>query len=126
MLTYYCPLCWEEIDAESRFCNDCGFNMEEFDQWSYEEKLIAALSHPIPERRMIAAEMLGLLKSERAIPAFAHIIENNETDYYFVRNVLISVAAINHTDSKHIIERACHNPSKLIEEFAADILKTID
>jgi DNA-directed RNA polymerase subunit RPC12/RpoP len=43
----FCARCWAEVDSEERQCSNCGADFGD-DTRSYEEKLIAALGHPLP------------------------------------------------------------------------------
>ena len=62
MLTYYCPHCWHTLEGKATLCPYCGYDLSEFESLSYPQKLIQALHHPIPERRVIAAQVLGELR----------------------------------------------------------------
>jgi len=86
---YFCPNCWENIPEGEQVCPKCGFRLDDFTNYEYEEKLIAALRHPVPERRIMAAQVLGMRESQKAIPEFRKILSGDDTDYYFLRAVLL-------------------------------------
>ena len=48
-------------------------------QLSYEDKLIAALGHPIRENRLFAIEALGNLRRQRALPHLSRILREDRT-----------------------------------------------
>jgi HEAT repeat protein len=48
---------------------------------SYEGKLIAALRGPLPDRRVLAARILGRLRSRAAIPTLEAIAREREDPY---------------------------------------------
>jgi hypothetical protein len=71
-MTYFCPDCWKIIPAEVKTCPFCGCNLAAAGERSYPERLIGALHHPIPETRVLAAEILGELQYR---PALAPLME---------------------------------------------------
>lgn len=111
---------------DDRFCSRCGYQLDEFHQLEYEQKLLAALHHTVPERRIMAAQILGNLHSERAMDEFERIIKSCETDYYFMRVILLSVAKMDSSKKKKLLKIAASNPSTLIARFADRLLTMID
>jgi HEAT repeat protein len=125
MLTYYCPDCWQIVDAKDKICPHCGYSLEEFSRLDYHQKLLDALHHTIPERRMIAAQILGNLKIPEAVPYFKEILAVETEDYYFLRAVLLALAKIDHPERMEIIENATHHPSGLVRSFAIRLMEKI-
>jgi HEAT repeat protein len=125
MLTFYCPSCWSSVREGEKSCPNCGYDLAQFTNLDYEEKLLAALRHPVPERRMMAANILGSLGSVRALPEFLRIIENGKGDYYFLREILLAKAKINHPERITILEAAKLSHSQLISSLANDLLAQV-
>jgi HEAT repeat protein len=125
MLTFYCPSCWQIIDEGEKTCHHCGYSLETFSHQDYNEKLLAALHHTIPERRIIAAQILGNLKIQQAVPEFKKILEMEREDYYFLRAILTALAKIEHPEQIEIIQKAAHHPSGLVSSYAKMILEKI-
>jgi len=75
MLTYYCPHCWSIIQEGQTTCPSCGYILDEFEKSDFEEKLLAALYHPVTERKIMAAQILSLRHSQRALSEFLKIRE---------------------------------------------------
>jgi hypothetical protein len=65
-VTYYCPFCWHEVGRELN-CPQCGADVRDCADESYEQKLIRALRHPEPTVPFRAAKILGV--SARKVPA---------------------------------------------------------
>ncbi len=126
MITYYCPKCWQIVDEKEKNCPRCGFRLDEFLNQEYERKLLDALHHPIPERRMIAAQILGNLNVHEAVPILKEILANETEDYYFLRTVLLALAKIDHPEKLEIIEHAKCHPSTLVSQFAQELLEKIE
>ena len=110
------------MDQNQATCPDCGFILEEFSQLSYEGKLLSSLYHIVPERRIMAAQILGDLKSQAALKEFKNIVYSMETDYYFLRVVLQAVAKFDDPDRLKIIRKATSNPSILVSSLAKEFL----
>ena len=122
MLSYYCPNCWEILDKNEQICPHCGYVLEKFQELAYEEKLLAALHHSVPERRIMAAQILGNIHSHRALAEFKKIIEGEETNYFFLRAVLFATAKINHPNRIIILQKATRKPSTLVSDLANQLL----
>ncbi|GBC86539.1 hypothetical protein HRbin12_00532 [bacterium HR12] len=79
-MTWFCPSCFAEVDRAAARCPVCGARLD-VDERSYEEKLIAALSHRLHDRRLIAAELLGRLGSRAATPRLAELATDDGDPY---------------------------------------------
>ncbi len=125
MLTFYCPSCWEIVEQTAQRCPHCGFDLTKFNQLAFEDKLLAALRHSVPERRIMAAQILGNIGSHRALPEFYDLVDRQEMDYFFMRAVLLAAAKIDHPDRGRILRKACEHPSELIANLAKELIKQI-
>ncbi len=54
----FCTHCWTETNSSLSRCPKCGADLA-LDQRSYEEKLVGALDHPLPEARVRTCWLLG-------------------------------------------------------------------
>ncbi|MGB9800256.1 MAG: HEAT repeat domain-containing protein [Thermanaerothrix sp.] len=129
MLTYYCPHCWHTLEGKATLCPYCGYDLSEFESLSYPQKLIHALHHPIPERRVIAAQVLGELGAAEALPAFEALLDklqDEQYDYYLLRAVLEAVARIPDPRRVALLRRATHHPADLIARLAHDLLAQVE
>lgn len=121
MLTFYCPNCWLTLDEGVEICPRCNYRLEGFNQLAFEDKLLAALHHTIPERQIMAAQILGNLHSERALPEFLKIVTLEGCDYFFLRAVLTAAAKIDHPLRTTILELASHHESNLVRNLADEL-----
>lgn len=72
-MTYFCTGCFAEVCSYDRICGVCGESLA-YDARSYEEKLIVALGHRLPDRQVMAARILGLRRSRAAVPHLARLV----------------------------------------------------
>jgi len=70
----------------------------------------------------MAAQVLGMRESQKAIPEFRKILSGDDTDYYFLRAVLYAVARIEHPQREMILKQACRHPSRLVSSLAKELL----
>ena len=122
MLTYYCPNCWVSIDKSEEKCPSCGYAIKDFNQLTFEDKLLASLYHSVPERCIIAAQILGNLKSERALVEFQKIIASEETNYFLLRAILLATVKINHPTRDIILKIASQHFSILVSDLAKELI----
>lgn len=125
MLTYFCPNCWVELSFDQQICPQCGYVLDAFDSLTYEDKLLAALKHILPDRRIMAAQILGNLHSVRALKEFESIVAGGEENYYLLRAVLLAAAKIDHPDRQRILQKATHHSSALVAALAVRLLETL-
>lgn len=125
MLTYFCPKCWMKVNQAEKVCPGCGYDLSSFHDIPFEEKLIRSLNHTVPERRIVAAQVLGNMHSVKALAEFNKIVESEDVNYYFLRAVLLATAKIDHPDRIVILKKATQKPSSLIAKLANDLLLMI-
>lgn len=65
--THYCWCCYSRADESGGGrCRRCGRPIEAPPEADYADRLVWALDHPLAERRMVAAQMLGQRREARA------------------------------------------------------------
>jgi len=125
MLTYYCPNCWISIGKSEEKCPNCGYAIEDFNQLTFENKLLTSLYHSVPERRIMAAQILGNLKSERALVEFQKIIASEETNYFLLRAILLATVKINHPARDIILKIASQHSSILVSDLVKELISQL-
>jgi len=53
MVQWYCPDCFAEVEPQTAHCPRCGADLADPAR-DFEEQLIRALAHPLPDRRLLA------------------------------------------------------------------------
>ena len=92
MTTWYCLECFAEVDPNVERCPACGNDTSPSDR-TYEEMLIRALSHRLPDRRILATEILGRRRSRAATGTLARLALD-EADPYLQASAVRALAAI--------------------------------
>lgn len=105
-MTWFCMVCFAEVPPHAARCTACGAPSDP--ERSYEQQLLAALSHRLPDRRLLAAELLGRIRSRAAIPRLAELALD-ATDPYLQAAAARALARI---DADHPVLRrlAEHGP----------------
>ena len=123
LLTYYCPNCWKSLNSKEIKCPACGLDVSTYNAMPYEEKLLLALNHPVPSRRMVAIEILGNLNSKKSLAAFKKILAAKDEDYYTVRAVIQALSKIDHPQALVLQHKALKHPSLLVRRKAKEVLE---
>lgn len=92
----FCTECWHETDSSQPTCPCCGADFA-VNQRSYEEKLISALDHPLPEARVRACWLIGLNNIQSAAGKLIALAENDED--LFVRRAAVQALGKIHAES---------------------------
>jgi hypothetical protein len=106
------------VPEEARQCPNCSADLGI--DVSYEDKLVGALRHPVPETKLLAVQLLGEIHSSRAVPEFARILAE-ELDPYLLRGVLTALALVNSEESSRLIQQAASHPFLTVRELARSL-----
>lgn len=78
-LVQFCSNCWAENLIGATVCERCSTSLSETEPIFYDQKLMRALHHPVPDTREMAATLLGQRRDRNAFPVLmARLLE--ETD----------------------------------------------
>lgn len=104
-LTYYCWHCYGENGGPEGACARCGKPISAPAEADYTARLLWALGHPVRERRMVAARVLGDRREPRARGALrALALDSGEP--YLAAQALESLIAIDGSRRlRHLLER---------------------
>lgn len=121
-LTWFCPRCWLEVEADATICPRCGYDLQAYEQLPFEDKLILALGSPIEDSRIVATQLLARLRSRAAVPAFARLIET-ESSVYVLCEVARALAVIDHPQARALLARLSAHESILVQHCAGAALE---
>jgi hypothetical protein len=92
-MTYFCWRCRGEVDRDRRRCPHCGGETASPPDADYTDLLIWALDHPLPERRIMAADILGRRRDVRGRDRLREIV-GQRADPYLAAVALRALVAI--------------------------------
>jgi HEAT repeat protein len=118
----YCTGCWAEISTGDTVCLKCGANAIT-DPRSFDEKLLGALNHPLPETRVRICWLAGRRRMREAVPALLRLL--GDPDLYVRMTVLEALGEIGEVATIPVLEAAARERSVLIQKAARQALLRI-
>jgi HEAT repeat protein len=120
MITWFCSMCFAEVDAAASRCPACRGDTRE--RVGYEEGLIRALRHTLPDRQLLAASILGRRGSREAVPHLIAAAEN-PSDPYLAAEAARALGLIGGSESASALRRLSEaGRSILVRRAAAEAL----
>ena len=120
-LTYFCPNCWRELNAQTRMCPYCGYDLAVYEQLPFEQKLLRAVSHPVQDNCIVAIQSLGRMRSEAAVPVFAKVLRTEES-FYVIREIARALAQIGSVPGRELLEELCLHKLPMVRRLAQELL----
>jgi len=117
--TFFCPFCGKQEPDDLPVCPSCGKSLRHWRDHAFEERLLLTLRHPIREHRMMAVQILGQRRYQRAVPVFAEMIRT-ERDVYLLREIAIALNRIDTAKSRKILTELSAHPSTVIRSVFRD------
>jgi len=119
----FCAHCWAEIDAREPLCPRCEVDLTG-DTRSYEEKLIGALAHPLPEARARVCWLIGENRVCEAVPSLIHLAEH-DPDLFVRKGALEALGAFDEPASVTVLRAVSRTPNRLLARTAWRSLRRI-
>lgn len=114
-MTYYCINCWRKIERDSLICPHCGYDLKETSEISFTDKLIRALDHHEPETPIRAADILGELGVNQAVPVLLLKLKS-EKDPFIIKAFVTAILKIDPTQISEIQNIFGDNPPITIKK----------
>jgi diadenosine tetraphosphate (Ap4A) HIT family hydrolase len=92
----YCGACFEQFDARLAQCPHCGALPERLSERDYQEKLLAALEHPLAEVRMRAILAFGRRQQPEVAPALLDCALRHPVDVVEGLEIVNSLSRLDH------------------------------
>ncbi|MHC1784091.1 MAG: hypothetical protein AB9891_15280 [Anaerolineaceae bacterium] len=73
----------------------------------------------------MAAQILGARQVKRALPEFRQILTSEETNYFFLRAVLLAVAKMDDQSREGILQQGTKHSSDLVASLAVELLQQL-
>ena len=119
----FCTHCWAEIDAALGACPSCGENLNS-DARTYEQKLIAALEHPLPEARVRICWLIGENNIQVAVPDLMKVAES-DPDLFVRRAALEALAVFRDPRAVPLLEGISRSDNRFLAAAARRSLDTV-
>jgi HEAT repeat protein len=121
LMTFYCPNCWNKMAAEERECGRCGADLSCWDEKTFADKLVGALSHPEPQTQMRAVAILGETRAVAAVAALIQLYRSG-ADPFLQAAIVKALAQIGGETASSLLTDALENSSFIVRRQAADAL----
>ncbi len=120
-MIFFCPACWKEVWKDDTTCPHCGSDVSEYDQKSFNEKLIQALGHPIWETAGIAVWILGERKTVEAVVPLMRLFDVTENPF-LQREILGALDKIGTEDALNFIMKSLDHHVSMVRRRAWEIM----
>lgn len=119
----YCTHCWREVNSETKVCPGCAADLA-LDRRSYEEKLIGALAHPLPEARERICWLIGENQVRQAVGDLMRLA-TDDPDLFVRKAALESLGALKDPQSASLLRRVCTSENRFLASVAFKSLQAI-
>lgn len=99
----FCTHCWHECDSSDRICPNCKADLT-LDTRSYNQKLIAALQHPLPEARVRTCWLIGLNSVNDAASKLIDMAEH-DPDLFVRRAAVQTLGKLHSQEAIPVLEK---------------------
>ncbi len=103
MSHWYCPDCFAEVAPAAAQCPRCGADLSALGG-DFEQRLIKALRHPLPDRQLLAAQILGARRAHQAVPRLMEVIQESN-DPYLAAEAVTALARIGDPAGLAVVDR---------------------
>jgi HEAT repeats len=121
-LTYYCWHCYAAVTQPTGTCQACGRPVEGPAGLDYADQLLWALHHPLPDRQMIAAQILGARRERRAVQPLRAVLASTGDPYLAAEALLALVRITGVRDCQDVLTRYAASGPALVRRVARDQL----
>lgn len=123
-MTHYCWRCYAANERPRGRCVQCGEEIAAPSKADYVDLLIWALQHPLPDRRMLAAQVLGRRREPRAREPLRKLALTT-TDPYLAAQALDALVAIDGAEAhRKLLERLLVTGPAVVRRVAEGALNT--
>jgi uncharacterized protein YbaR (Trm112 family) len=119
----YCTHCWREVNSEIKACPDCKADLT-LDRRTYEQKLIGALSHPLPEARERICWLIGENRIRQAVPDLMKLA-TDDPDLFVRKAAVEGLGAIGDPRSATLLRTISKCENRFLASVAARCLRAI-
>ncbi len=119
----YCTHCWLEVNSKDILCPGCEADLT-LDQRTYEEKLIGALVHPLPEARERICWLIGENHIRQAVPDLMRLA-TEDPDLFVRKAALESLGVLKDPRSTSLLRTISKCENRFLASIAFKSLQAI-
>lgn len=119
----FCTHCWAEVDSDDRLCACCGADFHA-DSRSYEEKLTAALGHPLPQARVRVCWLLGEKYIVAAVPQLIELVKYDQ-DLFVQRAAILALGKLRDSRALPLLKSINQGQNRFLRIAASESLANI-
>ncbi len=119
----YCTHCWREVSSADTVCPKCKADLT-LDNRTYEEKLIGALAHPLPEARVRICWLIGKNHTCEAVPDLMRLAMVDE-DLFVRRAALETLGELKDTRAMQLLREVSRCDNRFLAATALKSLQKI-
>jgi len=123
-MVYFCQNCFKEIPPDATLCPFCGADIKKYDLQTFEDKLIHALHHPLPDTVNIAITVLGNIQSRKAVKPLKELF-NKTSDPYIQKEILDALFAIGTKESIRFVKTMLAHTNVIVRKEAEMLVKKL-
>jgi HEAT repeat protein len=122
-MIFYCPNCWSELPSGQRLCVHCGQEVSVWDEKTFTEKLVQALTHSEPMTQTRAVYLLGEKRTAEAVGALKQLFRRSKNPF-LQSEVIEAMGKIGGEAAVSLLIEALRHPSFIVRGEAAKALGT--
>lgn len=126
MATFYCWSCRAAVQDDHGRCPDCGGEIAPPPGTGYTDALVWALDHPLAERRITAANILGTRRDPRAAAPLRRLAEHSDDPYLAAAALQAAVRIDGPAASRQLLQRLARDGPAPARAVAVTELAAID
>lgn len=119
----FCTHCWHPCDSSDPICPNCKADLA-LDPRPYEEKLVSALEHPLPEARVRACWLIGFNSVNEAAGKLV-VMADRDADLFVRRAAVQTLGKLHSQDAVPLLERLADHEDRWMRAEARKSLKQI-
>ncbi len=121
-MKWFCPFCWAEIQKNTEICPNCKKNLKDFQNLSFEDKLILGLKNPVTQNRKFIIHVLGNIKSKKAVKYLGKMLLENR-DTFELCEIAESLKKINTPEAINYLKKALSTKNLILKKTILSLLE---
>jgi HEAT repeats len=119
-VTWFCLTCFAQLPKTAETCVRCGADQAGSDR-DFEAALVAALQHPLHDRRLLAARVIGRRRAVTAVSALISVAEDAR-DPYLAAEAARALVAIGTAEGMAVVRRLARDGPVVARSAAREAL----